>query len=85
MHRILDLPAEGGLGLRRCQWHTTSMNEPSKIAALRLGYKHEGVWRAVMALPPGKVGVKGTSCQLGDELTLRGPKGDVQRRSHGSG
>jgi hypothetical protein len=83
MHRILDLPSEGGLGLRRCQWHTTSMNEPSKKAALRLGYKHEGVWRAVMALPPGKVGVKGTSYQLRDELTCRGSKGDIQRGSHG--
>jgi len=72
MHRILDLPSEGGLGLRRCQWHTTSMNEPSKKAALRLGYKPEGVWRAVMALPPGKVGVKGKFYRSRDELTCRG-------------
>lgn len=60
MHRILDLPEQGGLGLRRCQWHTTTLNEPSKVAALRLGYKYEGVWRAQKALVPGKVGRGGT-------------------------
>jgi len=59
MHRILDLPEEGGLGLRRCQWQTTTMNKPSQNAALRLGYKPEGVWRAAMVLPPGKVGARG--------------------------
>ena len=40
------------------------MNEPSKRAALRLGYKHEGVWRAVMALPPGKTGARGECLPL---------------------
>lgn len=56
MHRILDLPEQGGLGLRRCQWHTTTLNIPSQNAALRLGYKFEGIWRAQKALAPGKVG-----------------------------
>lgn len=59
MHQILDLPAEGGLGLRRCQWHTTSLNVPSQKAALRLGYKYEGTIRAQKVLPPGKIGARG--------------------------
>lgn len=61
MHRILDLPEQGGLGLRRCQWQTTTLNEPSQKAALRLGYKHEGIWRAAKCLVPPKIGRGGTS------------------------
>jgi RimJ/RimL family protein N-acetyltransferase len=58
MHRILDHPSQGGLGLRRCQWITTTMNIASQNAALRLGYKFEGVLRASWICPPGKVGAR---------------------------
>ncbi|WVQ85462.1 hypothetical protein IAT38_007627 [Cryptococcus sp. DSM 104549] len=58
MHRILDMPAEGGLGLRRCQWFATSLNERSKAAALRLGFKVDGVLRAHRVLPKGKEGIR---------------------------
>ena len=81
MHRILDLPEQGGLGLRRCQWHTTTLNEPSKKAALRLGYTFEGVMRAQKALVPGKVGRAGESGWR-VELMIRGPKGNVQGGPH---
>jgi len=58
MHRILDLPKDGGMGLRRCQWTTTTLNEASQNAARRLGYKPEGVLRAFKVLPEGKEGVR---------------------------
>ncbi|GFZ49954.1 hypothetical protein JCM24511_07357 [Saitozyma sp. JCM 24511] len=58
MHRILDSPALGGLGLRRCQWFTTTLNNPSKNAALRLGFEFEGIIRAHRVLPPSKEGVR---------------------------
>jgi len=58
MHRMLDLPADGGLGLRRCQWRTTTLNKKSEAAALRLGFKEEGVLRAQWVLPEGKEGVR---------------------------
>ncbi|ODN80006.1 hypothetical protein L202_03871 [Cryptococcus amylolentus CBS 6039] len=46
LHYILDLPSQGGLGLRRCQWLCNSLNEPSKSGALRMGFEHEGVLKA---------------------------------------
>ncbi|WWC70875.1 uncharacterized protein I206_104827 [Kwoniella pini CBS 10737] len=58
MHRILDHPSQGGLGLRRCQWITTTLNIPSQNAAKRLGYQHEGVLRCMRVLPPGKEGAR---------------------------
>ena len=33
------------LGYRRCEWKCNSLNEPSKQAALRLGFQHEGLFR----------------------------------------
>ncbi|KAL7423019.1 hypothetical protein Q5752_002318 [Cryptotrichosporon argae] len=57
-HRILDAPQDGGLGLRRCQWQTTTLNTASQAAARRLGYTHEGVLRGLKVLAPGKVGVR---------------------------
>ncbi|WRT67896.1 uncharacterized protein IL334_004870 [Kwoniella shivajii] len=56
MHRILDHPSQGGLGLRRCQWITTTLNIQSQNASKRLGYKFEGVLRCMRVLPPGKEG-----------------------------
>jgi RimJ/RimL family protein N-acetyltransferase len=56
MHRMLDMPSEGGLGLRRCQWRTTTLNLASQAAARRLGFEEEGVLRSQWVLPPGKEG-----------------------------
>lgn len=33
------------LGYRRCEWKCNSFNQPSKQAALRLGFQHEGLFR----------------------------------------
>ncbi|RYY79003.1 MAG: N-acetyltransferase [Moraxellaceae bacterium] len=33
------------LGYRRCEWKCNSLNAPSKRAALRLGFQHEGLFR----------------------------------------
>jgi RimJ/RimL family protein N-acetyltransferase len=33
------------LGYRRCEWKCNSLNEPSKKAALRLGFSFEGIFR----------------------------------------
>src|SRR5690606_34656746 len=33
------------LGYRRCEWKCNDLNEPSKRAALRLGFSHEGLFR----------------------------------------
>lgn len=59
MHYILDSEAEGGLGLRRLQWKANSLNKPSHKAAMRLGFKEEGVLRALVVLPKGTEGVAG--------------------------
>ncbi|ORY25657.1 acyl-CoA N-acyltransferase [Naematelia encephala] len=58
MHRALDMPEQGGLGLRRCQWTTTTLNTKSQAAALRLGFKYEGVLRAQWVIPAGKEGAR---------------------------
>ncbi|KAJ8589693.1 acetyltransferase [Rhizopogon salebrosus TDB-379] len=45
----LELPSQGGLGLRRVQWLCSSMNASSIRAAERMGFKKEGVmkWHCV--------------------------------------
>ncbi|WVQ83045.1 hypothetical protein IAT38_005183 [Cryptococcus sp. DSM 104549] len=58
MHRVLDMPAEGGLGLRRCMWGSSFMNDKSKAAALRLGFKHEGILRSLRVPADGKNGTR---------------------------
>lgn len=58
MHRSLDAPEQGGLGFRRLQWKANSLNQKSQAAALRLGYKFEGIVRAFVVLPKGKKGVR---------------------------
>ncbi|WRT64075.1 uncharacterized protein IL334_001003 [Kwoniella shivajii] len=58
IHRILDMPSEGGLGLRRCQWYTTTLNDKSQAAAQRLGFKLDGILNTHRVLPKGKVGVR---------------------------
>ncbi|MBK4726962.1 GNAT family N-acetyltransferase [Pantoea agglomerans] len=37
------------LGYRRCEWKCDSLNEPSRQAALRLGFTWEGTFRQMMA------------------------------------
>jgi hypothetical protein len=63
IHRILDAESEGGLGLRRCQWFANSLNEPSKAAATRLGFKQDGLLRNHRVLGPGKAGANGEFCK----------------------
>ncbi|WVO18989.1 uncharacterized protein IAS62_000265 [Cryptococcus decagattii] len=58
MHRILDHPSQGGLGLRRCQWLTTTLNSASQAASKRMGFTFEGVLRCMKVLPPGKEGIR---------------------------
>jgi len=58
MHRFLDDPSQGGLGLRRCQWQTNSLNMKSQAAAKRLGYVHEGNLRAQRVLAKGREGAR---------------------------
>ncbi|KAG8697547.1 hypothetical protein FRC09_007785 [Ceratobasidium sp. 395] len=41
----LDLPVDGGLGLRRVQWQAHADNAPSIRAAQRMGMKLEGIMR----------------------------------------
>ncbi|KAI0294617.1 acyl-CoA N-acyltransferase [Multifurca ochricompacta] len=55
----LELPTASpkpGLGLRRVQWTTHTLNEASYNAAKRMGLKEEGVLRWTLVLPEGKEG-----------------------------
>lgn len=52
----LELPENGGLGLRRMQWQTDAQNALSIKVALRMGFLHEGVkrWDRVVPASEGK-------------------------------
>ncbi|GLB40436.1 putative acetyltransferase (GNAT) domain containing protein [Lyophyllum shimeji] len=52
----LDVPADGGLGLRRVCWTAHPENAASVKAAERMGMKREGLMRWTWTLPPEKVG-----------------------------
>jgi len=39
IRRVFDL------GYRRCEWKCDSLNQPSREAAIRLGFTHEGIFR----------------------------------------
>ena len=41
----LEIPAKGGLGLRRVQWKANPLNKASIKTATRMGFKEEGVLR----------------------------------------
>jgi RimJ/RimL family protein N-acetyltransferase len=58
LHYALDLPSDGGLGLRRVEWRTSTLNEGSLRAAERMGFKRDGHFRWAMVLPQsaGKTG-----------------------------
>ncbi|KAH7915772.1 hypothetical protein BJ138DRAFT_1122298 [Hygrophoropsis aurantiaca] len=50
----LDLPSEGGLGLRRLQWQANDRNAASVGAARRMGFKPEAVLRWDRIVPGGR-------------------------------
>lgn len=52
----LELPENGGLGLRRVQWQANVQNEASVKAALRMGFQREGVkrWERIIPASVGK-------------------------------
>lgn len=54
----LDLPKDGGLGLRRVAWTANPNNQGSVRAAERMGFTIEGVSRWTWVLPVGKDGGK---------------------------
>ncbi|TEB33333.1 acyl-CoA N-acyltransferase [Coprinellus micaceus] len=54
----LDLPKNGGLGLRRVAWTANPNNQASVRAAQRMGFTIEGVVRWTWVLPVGKDGGK---------------------------
>ncbi|KAJ6576425.1 acyl-CoA N-acyltransferase [Mycena vulgaris] len=58
MRYCLDLPKDGGLGLRRVQWTAGPGNAASIRAAERMGMKMEGTLRWTWILPEGKEGKK---------------------------
>lgn len=54
MQYALNSPGEGGLGLRRVVWHTSSMNGASQRVAEKFGFKKEGVFRWHMFFEKGR-------------------------------
>ena len=55
----MNLPAEGGLGVRRLQWHATASNEPSMGLSRKMGFKQEGTTRYGSLLQEGREGGRG--------------------------
>jgi len=47
----LELPENGGLGLRRVQWQANAQNASSVKAALRMCFLHEGIKRWERTIP----------------------------------
>jgi RimJ/RimL family protein N-acetyltransferase len=55
LHYALDLPKDGGLGLRRVAWATSERNEASMRLAQKVGFQKEGLMRWTMTVPPEKM------------------------------
>ncbi|PBK84154.1 hypothetical protein ARMGADRAFT_1000386 [Armillaria gallica] len=55
MYYALNLPADGGLGLRRVVWTASALNAPSVGAAKRMGFQMEGVMRWARVWPEAKI------------------------------
>ncbi len=55
MNYALNLPADGGLGLRRVVWTASASNAPSVGAAKRMGFQMEGVMRWARVWPEAKI------------------------------
>ena len=53
MQHALDRPEDGGLGLSRLQWHTSTANAVSTRVAERLGFQYEGTLRWHKIFPQG--------------------------------
>lgn len=67
LHYALDLPSEGGLGLRRVVWKANSLNTASIRVARRMGFVKEGISRWDWVLPDGKtLGGNGRDRRAGD-------------------
>ncbi|KAK7468447.1 hypothetical protein VKT23_002960 [Stygiomarasmius scandens] len=67
MHYALDLPENGGLGLRRVQWQANVMNAGSIRLAERMGFQMEATLRWAKVLPLGKeIGSNGCAERRGD-------------------
>jgi len=47
---VFEDPGSGGLGYRRYEWKCNALNEPSRRAALRLGFSFEGIFRQHMII-----------------------------------
>ncbi|KAH8105183.1 acyl-CoA N-acyltransferase [Cristinia sonorae] len=52
----LNRTSEGGLGMRRVQWQTNELNVASARAAVKMGFRFEGVIRWQRVLAEGKQG-----------------------------
>lgn len=76
LHYALDLPELGGLGLRRVQWQASASNQRSVDAAIKLGFRFEGVQRWQRALPSAK-----SKAVSSNGIPLRG--GDPRRENPG--
>ncbi|KAJ7591532.1 hypothetical protein C8J56DRAFT_887849 [Mycena floridula] len=67
LHYALNLPSDGGLGLRRVQWFANVMNTSSVRAAERMGFQREGIIRWARVLTPQKsIGTNGKAIREGD-------------------
>ncbi len=55
MNYALNLPPDGGLGLRRVVWTASASNAPSVSAAKRMGFQMEGVMRWARVWPEAKI------------------------------
>lgn len=62
----LEVPAKGGLGLRRVQWSANPANMASVQAAVRMGFKREGTLRWTLPLPDEKKIGHGRALREGD-------------------
>ncbi|KAK8858690.1 hypothetical protein IAR55_002919 [Kwoniella newhampshirensis] len=72
IHRALDHPTEGGLGLNRIQWAASSTNLPSQNASRRLGFVYEGLIRCDRMMPPLRAGAReGRKGTLGEGKQIR--------------
>ena len=62
----LEVPANGGLGLRRVGWTADALNAASVNVAIWMGCEHEATWRwSSLALDDKKVSVDGRSSRDG--------------------
>ncbi|KAK0218682.1 acyl-CoA N-acyltransferase [Armillaria fumosa] len=67
MKYALDMPEDGGLGLRRVVWQASAANIPSVRTAKRMGFQQEGILRWHKAWPTSKTrGANGTLVRKGD-------------------